>query len=588
MELPFVKNGKTLLSGIDPVRLAERAADAVNITGKTLYFCPSPILGYGLERFLSRLSEHSGDSDVLCVEADLEIYKISAEHLSPLLARYKNLHLINICEIASKGVSAFLDAGAELAAVIRAQCGEKAFRRVETLRLTGGWQLFPEIYESLCDTIRREIASEWSNALTLTKLGRLYIRNFFRNLSLANTFPSLAELSFGSSPVLVLGAGPSLDETLEQLTVSSEQRTQNNDKLAERNLLPSDIFHRPEARSFKIVCVDTCLGALKDRNIVPDLVVVLESQHWNMRDFSGCRGWNVPAAVDFSALPASSRILDGGGYVFFTPWTRLRIFERLKNAGLLPAVVPPLGSVGLTAVEIARRLTTGKIICSGLDFSFSADKYHARGTQGHRRLLNTQTRLKRIANIAAFAQGVFSAVSKSGSSVYTNPIMKNYRDLFEREFADDERLRDIEGTGLSLGIKTITIKEAMNELGIENSFSQRRIEPSVRDAEEEKERINSSLCPCEPQVRRLGVSNSNIPLVLNNDERSRLLELRNILAGDIAMDKNRLSILIDECDYLWAHFPDCAGGRHPGLEDISFLKRVRTEIDPMLKVMEWN
>jgi len=127
----------------------------------------------------------------------------------------------------------------------------------------------------------------------------------------------------------------------------------------------------------------------------------------------------------------------------------------------------------------------------------------------------------------------------------------------------------------------------MNELGIENSFSQRRIEPSVRDAEEEKERIYSSLRPCEPQVRRLGVSNSNIPLVLN-DERSRLLELRNILTGDIAMDKNRLSILIDECDYLWAHFPDCTGGRHPKLEDISFLKRVRAEIDPMLKVMEGN
>jgi len=565
---PFVKNGKTLLSGIDPIRRAERTADAVSIKNNTLYFCPSPIYGYGLEKFLSRLAENNGSSAVLCAEADAEIYNLSLEHLGVLLKQNKNLRLTNACE--PEGLAAF----------VRDQWGDRAFRRVETLRLTGGWQLFPELYETLCDTLRRGIASDWSNALILTKLGRLYIRNFFRNLKSLQNFPSIADLSFGSSPVLVLGAGPSLDDVIENFFTQS--RIESSVHGAEEK------FMKDEYRSFKIVCVDTCLRALKDRGIVPDLVVILESQHWNMRDFSGCRGWNVPAAVDFSALPASSRILDGGGYVFFTPWTRLRIFERLKNAGLLPAVVPPLGSVGLTAVEIARRLTTGKIICSGLDFSFSADKYHARGTQGHRRLLNTQTRLKRIANIAAFAQGVFSAVSKSGSSVYTNPIMKNYRDLFEREFADDERLRDIEGTGLSLGIKTITIKEAMNELGIENSFSQRRIEPSVRDAEEEKERINSSLCPCEPQVRRLGVSNSNIPLVLNNDERSRLLELRNILAGDIAMDKNRLSILIDECDYLWAHFPDCAGGRHPGLEDISFLKRVRTEIDPMLKVMEWN
>jgi len=46
-----------------------------------------------------------------------------------------------------------------------------------------------------------------------------------------------------------------------------------------------------------------------------------------------------------------------------------------------------------------------------------------------------------------------------------------------------------------------------------------------------------------------------------------------------------LSVLIDECDYLWAHFPDYSGGVKPKLSDLSFLKRVRTEIEPMLKLL---
>ena len=576
---PFVRNGKTLLSGIDPVRRAERTADAVSLRDNTLYFCPSPLYCYGIERLLSRLEKEAPNSAVLCVEADPELFNLTLENIPSLIADSKNLHITNICKAS------------ELAALVNKMWSAKAIRRIETIRFTGGCQLFPEIYGSIYDTLCREIAVNWSNALTMTKLGRLYIRNLFRNLALVPHFPSITQLSFGDDPVLVLGAGPSLDETLdavckEHLTKNKEQRTrtegsENREQSTDNAGRAAD---KNVSRTFKIICVDTCLRALKDRGIVPDLVVILESQHWNLRDFTGCRGWNVSAAVDLSALPASARLLGGKdskhpkGFLFFTPWTQLRVFERLKKAGLLSSAIPPLGSVGLTAVELARRLTKGKIICAGLDFSFTADKYHARSTPGHRSLLKTQTRFRRIFNAAVFSSGVFSVVSKSGVSVYCNPIMKNYRDLFEREFADDERLRDIEGTGLSLGIKTITIKEAIEIL--EN-----------KNFNHEPTQTNTNQCSnAEQYVRGVSVVSGKNP-ELNNffqKEKKHLKELRNILTGDIAPDKNRLNILNDECDYLWAHFPDCTGGRHPGLEDISFLKRVRTEIDPMLKLMEWN
>jgi hypothetical protein len=536
--LPFVRNGKTLLSGIDPIGRAERAINAIPVKDRTLYFCPSPLYGYGLSLFLSRLEMEAPDSAVLCVEADGELYELAARNIDSSVTANKLFHLTNVC------------GSEDVCALVRDKWGARAFRRIETLRLTGGWQIFPEVYNSLCESLRREIAVDWSNALTLAKMGRLYIRNALRNLSLVLKFRSIADLSFGCAPILVLGAGPSLDETLDAL----ETRR-------------ADIFACPDDRPYKIVCVDTCLGALKERNIIPDLAVILESQHWNIKDFLTCKGWNVNSVVDLSSLPASTNILSGERFLFFTPWTQLKIFERLKDSGLLPVVIPPLGSVGLTAVEIARRLTTGKIICSGLDFSFTTDKYHARSTPGHRSVLNSQNRLHRIFNPAAYNQYSIAAVSKSGISVYTNPAMKNYRDLFKQEFGGDSRIFDIQGTGLPLGIKTLSLEEAIGLLDKVDSeiFTQRNEGTKITKEEKREDR--------------------NILIMFVENEIDRLKELRDILTGETTADNERLTVLIDECDYLWAHFPDFAGGRRPELGDISFLKRLRAEIDPMQKLL---
>jgi len=532
--LPFVRNGKTLLSGVDPQGRAERIAGAVPVKDRTLYFCPSPLYGYGLSHFLSRLEKEAPSSAVLCVEADGELYELTEKNIAPSLAARRNLRITNIC-----GAGGLCD-------FVREAWGARAFRRIEVLRLSGGWQLFPEIYDSLCDCLRREIAVDWSNALTLAKMGRLYIRGALRNLPLVTRFPSASQLSFGEAPILVLGAGPSLDETLDAL----------KSKYA-------DVLAFPDNRPFKIICVDTCLGALKERNIIPDLAVILESQHWNINDFLSCKDWNVNAAIDLSSLPASTSILSGERFLFFTPWTQLKIFGRLKDTGLLPVEIPPLGSVGLTAVELSRRFTTGKIICAGLDFSFTQDKYHARSTPGHRSRLNLQNRFKRLFNPAAYNQYSIAAVSKNGLPVYTSPAMKNYRDLFEREFGGDSRIYDIEGTGLPLGIKTLSLKEAIMLL--------------------DKDKLIQTV----RKVSVVRVKNSGLNSFYKN-EKNRLEELRALLTGEAAADNERLNVLIEECDYLWAHFPDYAGGRRPELSDISFLKRLRTEIDPMLKIMDNN
>jgi hypothetical protein len=296
--------------------------------------------------------------------------------------------------------------------------------------------------------------------------------------------------------------------------------------------------------------------------------VILESQHWNLRDFIGCRGWGIPAAVDLSALPESARVLSGEVYLFMTPWTPLRIFERLKAAGLLPTIFPPLGSVGLSAVEIARRATRGAILCAGLDFSFFPEKYHARSTPGHKAKLATHTRLHGIIDAGIFGPPSFTTLSKSGLPVRSNPGLENYRRLFEEEFSGDPRMFDITGSGLPLGLKTLSPDEAMSLLA-------------------------APINHCENHIKEKMFVSAEMVLSFLNGEKERLICLKSILTGSAAAQETRLADLIDECDYLWAHFPDYSGGLRPDLSEtalkspgaLSFLKRLRAEIDPALALM---
>jgi hypothetical protein len=320
--------------------------------------------------------------------------------------------------------------------------------------------------------------------------------------------------------------------------------------------------------------VDTALSSLYERRIKPDLVVALECQHWNLRDFVGLGVWEVPVAMDLSALPATAEILGGHPCLFFTPWTRLSLFARLKAAGLLPEALPPLGSVGLSAVAIARRLSTGPVITAGLDFSFTLDQTHARSAPAHLEGLRRQTRFRSpIEAAAAFRKGCFAARSKTGEPVRSSRAMQGYRDLFQREFADsnpadDSRIRDIAGSGLCLGLRTLTPEEAYAELAVGETAGETG--PAQITGSNNGKRITESL---NAFVR---------------EELASLIRLRSILTGETAAPPEQLETLLNTCDYLWAHFPDCAGaeGRRPPASDPGFLKRVRTEIDPFMKLLQ--
>ena len=525
---------KTLLSTVDPIAQAERTAAGIKRQDRTLYVCPSPLLGYGLSTLLSGIT---ADSAVLCVETDTELSALSRSSIDTEILGHPRMAFTDIRD------------GMEVCRFVREKWGARVFRRVEVVKLSGGWQLDSPGYEAMAELLRSGIAVDWSNAMTLVKLGRRFMCNVIRNLVLLNRAHSIADISFGSKPVLVLGAGPSLDPLLDHLQEAG-------------------LFHaktETPVRPFALVCVDTCLSLLREREIVPDLAVILESQFWNLRDFCGSLNRGIPAAADLSAYPGTVQLLGGPVFFFFTPWTPLRLFERLKGAPLLPPALPPLGSVGLTAVELALRLSTGPVILGGIDFSFTLDCLHARSSPAHLALLLSQNRFTGPFNTeAVFRPGVFDTLSKSNHPVKSNPAMRTYRNLFEQEFSCN-RIRDVAGTGLPLGVQTLSVDEVVGVLSAQ-------ILEGPAQRHEDTTSLEKNVTP--------GLA------AFITKEKSMLEELRGILTGSAPAEG--LDTLLDEADYLWAHFPDCAGaeGKRPPADDRNFLKRVRAEIDPFIKLWE--
>ncbi|MCL1813214.1 MAG: DUF115 domain-containing protein [Treponema sp.] len=536
---------KTLLSTVDPVSQAERTVKEIKQQDRTLYFCPSPLLGYGLNTLLSLIS---ADSAVLCAETNDKLFNLSASSIDEQLLHHPR--------IAFTGIRS----GEELYGLIREKWGPRAFRRVETLKLTGGWQLDSDTYTTMEELIRAGIAIDWGNAMTIVKLGRRFMYNVIRNIGFLDQVRSLPDLSFGTKPVLVIGAGPSLDPLLDDLQKAGvfDQHKTTNEK---------------QKRKFALVCVDTCLTLLKERQIMPDLAVILESQFWNLRDFNGSRNTGIPSAVDISAYPSTVQLLGGPVYMFCTPWTPLKFFDRFISGNLMPAKLPPLGSVGLTAVELARRLGSGPVLTGGIDFSFTLDSIHARSSPAHLSALLTQNRFTGSFNTeAVFNPGVFNTFSKLNKPVKSNPSMRTYRYLFEKEFSGG-RIKDIEGSGLPLGLETLGVKDAIEIL-----------------SENKTEDIENQYPLCSPENHKTaGILDEFI-----GNEKLILEKLRALLTNPGSGkshsngEKEEIDILLDKADYLWAHFPDCAGaeGRRPPSTDLGFLKRVRVEIDPFIKLWE--
>ena len=515
-----------LYSKYDPSKSVLSAVRSLQILPGTLILACSPCLGTGLGELAGRLPDKCM---ILGCEPDPELYEFARAQIDVHTAAFALLHpselpsfpvLLNTRMARTKNGTLLPPPG--------------TFRRVLRLDFSAGTQFQPQFFSELTRAAEEAVGRFWKNRITLVKLGRRYSRNLFRNLPrLCCSAPLDSCVHTVTTPIVVFGAGESMEESAALLKTFRE-------------------------RTY-VVAVDAAFPALCRLGVIPDAVICEEAQSAiapaffgvqrqpRISFFSGITSW--PAL--FELCPDKTRV-----HYFAPRYDDTIFFRRLCEQSVLPPVIPPLGSVGLTAVYLALNLRsdgTVPVYVTGLDFSYSAGKTHARGTPAHTARLFLQSRTAPAAQYdAAVGYGAVAAAGKNGASVRTTPALLSYAQTFTGLFSGEKNLFDAGKTGLPLGLPYRSL-----------SF--------CADAAQGMSVTGTASAPYSAVKQRI--------MEFYETEDNALCELTGILSNGLIADDAerdaRLRELLAPREYLYLHFPD---GWELSLSP-SFLKRVRAEID---------
>lgn len=409
-----VYRSRNLYSPVEPQTACIRRVAALQIPDASLVLVPSPVLGHGLEELLQKCGPRCG---VFLVELESPLAELSRTELPRSVTADPRVTLCFGSRLEE--LEPFFPPD------LRAR-----FERVVQVTLSSGHRFHANQYERLYRWLQDEVRRVWQNRITTMHMGRLWFRNLFANLALLPSSQPIASLSV-QRPTLVVGAGPSLDPLLPEL--------------------------RTVRRQLFLLAVDTAVPVLAAHDITPDAVVAVEPQHANLADFLGIDRRSTLLLADLFSFPGVTRLFPRHQRIFFSSRPlNCRLIERLSTAGLLPAAIPPLGSVGVAAVHLTSRICNAPVAFVGLDFAYPDGKTHARGAPFLTRELATRNRLHgdRIYP-ACLARPRLTAPDKHGGTCKTDMVLLSYAEQLRSISALRPDLYDLGAHGLQSGAPTL-------------------------------------------------------------------------------------------------------------------------------------
>lgn len=510
-----------LYSSRAPETAPVEAARTATILPETLYLIPSPCLWYGAAELLERLPPSSA---LLGVEAVPELLALAASSLA---------------KSGLEGLSGGRVALARCSGAVAAYRGMEAalglrFRRVVVVRLSAGDRLDEAAYRAALAAVEGDVSLRFRNRLALIRMGRLWTRNVVANLG-AVDWPSVGPLRGDGRPIVVCGAGPSLDTAIPALRARRDEL-------------------------FVLAC-DTASGALALSGVTPDAVVCLEGQIYNLEDFLPLGGRRPRFVADLSAHPSTFRAATGGTSLVLSEYAETRFLSRLSLAGLPLTAVPPLGSVGVLAVRLASALG-GPVLVAGLDFAFEPGRTHCAGSPADLRSRRLESRLCKAESAwnASFRDGVRPIGAGSGEWL-TDPALSMYAELAASELRGLEAYDLRCGAGAPLPIRAPLADVAGSAEAVIDAAVR-----SARDSASAGRRAGTISVAAGPGACRLRAA-----AFLRGE-----LELAETVAAALrgGSDEQTLRGLILEADFMYCHFPDPE--RVTALEDDA-LRRVAAE-----------
>ena len=515
-----------LYSKYDPSKAILNIISNLSIPEYSIILIFSPVLWLGLKELLAKLP---ATSSIAVFEYEKPLFDFAQENFPNELKDHLNNKIQIFNKSGIKNYFTFIQ--------------KQHFRKCLKIDFSAASALYKDDYNKIFTLTQRVIDQFWKNRLTLIKFGRLYSKNIFKNLTLLSDAIPLASLYKSvTKPILVLGAGESLNTTILEL--------------------------KKNFSKFFIICVDAAAAPLLDNGITPDAIIAVEGQQVIEKSYIGTPADSkcllIMDLVSRNHIPYITK----GKYSFFVSnYADMNFFELLKNYNLLPPVIKPLGSVGLVSMEIALKLRKDintPVLFSGLDFSYSIGITHAKGTASHKALLSSTSKLKSVFNISsAFSTGTSSIICANGKKMITSKALESYALLFNENFEDEQNIFDIRTSGINLTSAKADLDHFIESL------------PANLHSNSYELNLNYQAIP-----------KSSITSFLQN-EKQALEELKDLFtyADNSALRKKDISLneqidsILTNREYLFIHFPDAVGPTNPQ----SYYNRIRIELDFFLK-----
>ena len=528
-----------LYSKHNPLRQIEKTISLLKKTEKTLFIFASPVLGFCASSFIEELP---ASSFLLFLECDELLGKVFEEHFfNNFRADIKQKNRVGyICEANLDNILRYVEKFTQF-----------NFRRVDMVRCSAGCSLYESFYSNALHSIEEAVATFWKNRITLIEMGRLYTRNIFKWLhhlvedskkKETKRFKLLKKNSI-EKPIIMCAAGPSLAESCQFILKNREK--------------------------FFVLVVDVALPTVLDAKIIPDAIVLLEGQYWVEQAFFCASGAKIDLFASITSTPRIYNILQGDVFLYAIEFAKFSFLERLRQyVPSLPFFIP-LGSVGLQALQIATYIAKEgqPIFHTGLDFSYSEGFTHAISSMQYQNALIENGRLHALYNATSiFPPNAIKIEGKKGKTVWTSQILLSYANIYRKYFFHMCDIFDVGSTGLNLRSEILNVQDLC-----------------LKDAGENEE----SFCQTECK----NISNVNTHLNIQNilrmlqDEVEQLKELKDMLIGELPFEACKVLSILKTADYLYLHFADFSYLTDKAMLSISFLKRVRIEVEYFLKLI---
>ena len=251
--------------------------------------------------------------------------------------------------------------------------------------------------------------------------------------------------------------------------------------------------------------------------------------------------------------------MNGNVFLYGSNYAKMQFLNDIKDVFFTLPFFDSLGSVGLLAIQIALFISKKDvpIFHTGLDFSKSTGFSHSKGSSNWCNLMISNNRLKTLyPSENVFLNGMIRLVGKNKEKIFSTPILQSYANIYKRLFSHLPHVFDIAKNGVFL--KEVTTEELAQKY-IEDFFIRKDDDLILSNNEIDRKPIMEYL----------------------KKEKEKLERLKNMLIGLEDFNKEIFLSILKASDYLYSHFPD---GLLP-LSNISFLKRIRIEIETFYKII---